>query len=269
MTSIVNQGRPVNNMKKVTMSAKTVEAAIEKGLEELGITRDEADIEVVEEPSNGLFGLFNKKDAVVNISVKEISSAADEFKNLVNAVKNNEELPDIKDDEEVKVEPVQKKVHEELPFSAKEQEQVAEEARAFLEGIFKGMNLDVQMEKMMNEERILFNLHGDGLGILIGKRGQTLDALQYLTNLASGKEFRRHYFVLLDVEDYRERRKSTLESLAHRLADKAMRTGQKVKLEPMPAGERRIIHLALQGRDDIVTDSEGDEPYRAVVIRRK
>ena len=230
MTSIVNQGRPVNNMKKVTMSAKTVEAAIEKGLEELGITRDEADIEVVEEPSNGLFGLFNKKDAVVNISVKETSSAADEFKNLVNAVKNNEELPDIKDDEEVKVEPAQKKVHEELPFSAKEQEQVAEEARAFLEGIFKGMNLDVQMEKMMNEERILFNLHGDG---------------------------------------YRERRKSTLESLAHRLADKAMRTGQKVKLEPMPAGERRIIHLALQGRDDIITDSEGDEPYRAVVIRRK
>ena len=98
----------------------------------------------------------------------------------------------------------------------------------------------------MNEERILFNLHGEGLGILIGKHGQTLDALQYLTNLAAGKNFRRRYFVLIDVEGYRERRRQTLESLAHRLAGKVKRTGEEVKLEAMPAGERRIIHLALQ-----------------------
>ena len=87
-----------------------------------------------------------------------------------------------------------------------EQDKTAEEAKKFLASVFKGMHLDVTMECLMNEERILLNLHGEGLGILIGKHGQTLDALQYLTNLAAGKAFHHHYFVLLDVENYRERR---------------------------------------------------------------
>ena len=121
----------------------------------------------------------------------------------------------------------------------------------------------------MSEERILINLHGDGLGILIGKHGQTLDALQYLTNLAAGKSFRHHYFVLLDVENYRERRKDTLEALAKRLAGKVKRTGEEVRLEPMAAGERRIIHLALQDDRAISTESEGEAPYRYVVIKLK
>lgn len=152
---------------------------------------------------------------------------------------------------------------------AEDQAVVAEEAKKFLTSVFEGMNLDVQMERMMNEERILFNLHGEGLGILIGKHGQTLDALQYLTNLAAGKNFRRRYFVLIDVEGYRERRRQTLESLAHRLAGKVKRTGEEVKLEAMPAGERRIIHLALQHDHEVMTDSEGETPYRRVVIRPK
>ena len=147
-----------------------------------------------------------------------------------------------------------------------EQEQTAEEAKKFLENVFKGMHLNVTMEKMMNEDRILLSLHGEGLGILIGKHGQTLDALQYLTNLAAGKSFRHHYFVMLDVENYRERRQDTLEALAHRLAGKARRTGEPVKLEPMPAGERRIIHLALQDDPSVSTESEGEAPYRYVVI---
>lgn len=266
-------------MKSMTISAKTVEAAIEKGLQELGITREEAEIEVIQQPSSGLFGLIHKKEAVVEIKEKE-SAVADDFKNLMKEMNGEREEKSEAEEEKPIVEETaesadevenrsEKKAKEELPFSAKEQEQVAEEAKAFLETIFKSMNLSVQMEKMMNEERILFNLRGDDLGILIGKRGQTLDALQYLTNLASGKDFRRHYFVLLDVENYRERRKHTLETLAHRLADKALRTGERVKLEPMSAGERRIIHLALQKRTDIITDSEGEEPYRFVVIQKK
>ena len=104
-----------------------------------------------------------------------------------------------------------KRKSEDFVFNPEEQEKTADEAKKFLESVFHGMHLDVTMERMMNEERILFNLHGEGLGILIGKHGQTLDALQYLTNLAAGKEFHHHYFILLDVENYRERdRKSVV-----------------------------------------------------------
>ena len=174
--------------------------------------------------------------------------------------------PEETESKENEEKPAHKEGREEAPFNAEEQEQTAEEAKKFLENVFKGMHLNVTMEKMMNEDRILLSLHGEGLGILIGKHGQTLDALQYLTNLAAGKSFRHHYFVMLDVENYRERRQDTLEALAHRLAGKARRTGEPVKLEPMPAGERRIIHLALQDDPSVSTESEGEAPYRYVVI---
>lgn len=157
----------------------------------------------------------------------------------------------------------------EAPFSQEEQNATAEEAKKFLAGVFKGMGLEVTMEKMTNEERILLNLRGKGLGILIGKHGQTLNALQYLTNLAAGRLYHHRYFVVLDVENYRARREQTLTALARRLADKAKRTGLPVELEPMEPGERRIIHLALQHDPDVVTDSEGEGSYRHVVIHGK
>lgn len=157
----------------------------------------------------------------------------------------------------------------EAPFSQEEQNATAEEAKKFLAGVFKGMGLEVAMEKMTNEERILLNLRGKGLGILIGKHGQTLNALQYLTNLAAGRLYHHRYFVVLDVENYRARREQTLTALARRLADKAKRTGLPVELEPMEPGERRIIHLALQNDPDVVTDSEGEGSYRHVVIHGK
>ena len=131
------------------------------------------------------------------------------------------------------------------------------------------MGLSVTMEKMMNRDRILLNLHGKGLGILIGKHGQTLNALQYLTNLAAGKVCRNRYFVLLDVESYRVRRQQTLEALARRLAEKVRRTGDPVALEPMEPGERRVIHMALQGDAEVVTDSQGEGSSRHVVIHLK
>lgn len=157
----------------------------------------------------------------------------------------------------------------EAPFSQEEQNATAEEAKKFLAGVFRGMGLEVAMEKMTNEERILLNLRGKGLGILIGKHGQTLNALQYLTNLAAGRLYHHRYFVVLDVENYRARREQTLTALARRLADKAKRTGLPVELEPMEPGERRIIHLALQNDPDVVTDSEGEGSYRHVVIHGK
>lgn len=256
-------------MRTVRITAKTIEAAVAEGLEKLGISREEAVVHVVEQPSSGLFGLIHKKMAVVDISapdeevpedtVEEASPAEEAPAAEIPAEEAKEEAPA----EEKKAE------REEPAFDPEEQKKVAEEAKTFLTGVFAGMHLAVTMECRMTEERIMINLVGDGLGILIGKHGQTLDALQYLTNLAAGKFFRHHYFILLDVENYRERRQDTLEALARRLAGKVKRTGEEVRLEPMAAGERRIIHLALQDDHAVSTDSEGEAPYRYVVIRPK
>ncbi|WP_303051768.1 RNA-binding cell elongation regulator Jag/EloR [uncultured Dialister sp.] len=273
-------------MKTVRITAKTIEAAVAEGLKQLGISREEAVVHVVEQPSSGLFGLIHKKMAVVDISAPDEEAAVEEPKEEpapVEAPKAETpaEEPSVKEapapvTEEPKEAPApekaeetEKKGREEFVFKQEEQEKTAEEAKKFLTSVFKGMHLDVTMECLMNEERILLNLHGEGLGILIGKHGQTLDALQYLTNLAAGKAFHHHYFVLLDVENYRERRKDTLEALARRLAGKVKRTGEPVKLEPMAAGERRIIHLALQNDGAVTTESEGEAPHRYVVIKRK
>ena len=240
-------------MRTVRITAKTIEAAVAEGLEKLGISREEAVVHVVEQPSSGLFGLIHKKMAVVDISAPDEEAEED----TVEEASPVEEAPAA----EIPAE----EAKEETPA----EEPKAEEAKTFLAGVFAGMHLAVTMECRMTEERIMINLVGDGLGILIGKHGQTLDALQYLTNLAAGKSFRHHYFILLDVENYRERRQDTLEALARRLAGKVKRTGEEIRLEPMAAGERRIIHLALQDDHAVSTDSEGEAPYRYVVIRPK
>lgn len=254
-------------MRTVRITAKTIEAAVAEGLEKLGISREEAVVHVVEQPSSGLFGLIHKKMAVVDISAPDEEAEEDTVEEASPAEepKAEEAAPEA---EEAPAE--EKKAEREEPtFDPEEQKKVAEEAKTFLAGVFAGMHLAVTMECRMTEERIMINLVGDGLGILIGKHGQTLDALQYLTNLAAGKSFRHHYFILLDVENYRERRQDTLEALARRLAGKVKRTGEEIRLEPMAAGERRIIHLALQDDHAVSTDSEGEAPYRYVVIRPK
>lgn len=144
-----------------------------------------------------------------------------------------------------------------------------EEAKKFLESVFKAMNINVFMEKMTHDDHVVLNLRGEDLGVLIGKHGQTLDALQYLTNLAANRDAAERSRIILDVEDYRKRRAETLSRLAMRLADKVKRRGERVVLEPMSPQERKIIHMALQDDSRIVTYSEGDEPFRKVVIALK
>lgn len=144
-------------------------------------------------------------------------------------------------------------------------------AREFLQKIFNAMRIDVVMEKFINKNdgSVTFRLHGDDMGILIGKHGQTLDSLQYLTNLVANKNSNERVRIVIDVEDYRDRRIETLTRLAGRLADKVKRTGERVALEPMNPHERKIIHMALQGDRRVTTLSEGDDPYRHVVIELK
>ena len=144
-------------------------------------------------------------------------------------------------------------------------------AKEFLQKVFNAIKIDVVMEKFINKNdgTVTFKLHGDDMGILIGKHGQTLDSLQYLTNLVANKNSNERVRVIIDVEDYRDRRIETLTRLAYRLADKVKRSGERVALEPMNPHERKIIHMALQGDRKVTTLSEGDEPYRHVVIELK
>ncbi|MDF2928101.1 RNA-binding cell elongation regulator Jag/EloR [Anaerospora sp.] len=144
-----------------------------------------------------------------------------------------------------------------------------EVANDFLKQIFTTMKISVSVEKITTDDHVLFNLRGNDLGVLIGKHGQTLDALQYLVNLAANRDSLERVRVLLDVEDYRKRRADTLTQLALRLADKVKRRGEKVILEPMSSHERKIIHMALQNDQRIATFSEGEDPFRKVVIALK
>lgn len=144
-------------------------------------------------------------------------------------------------------------------------------AREFLQKVFNAMHIDVVMEKFINkyDGSVTLRLHGADMGILIGKHGQTLDSLQYLTNLVANKNSTERVRVVIDVEDYRDRRIETLTRLARRLADKVKRTGERVALEPMNPHERKIIHMALQRDNRVTTLSEGDDPFRHVVIELK
>ena len=142
-------------------------------------------------------------------------------------------------------------------------------AKEFLREMFVAMGIIVNIETELKEKQLLINLSGSDMGILIGKRGQTLDSIQYLVNLVVNKGNAPYLSITLDTENYRQRRKETLESLAYNLAKKVKQTGKKVVLEPMNPYERRIIHSSLQNNRYVTTYSEGEEPYRNVVIALK
>ena len=156
-------------------------------------------------------------------------------------------------------------------IKARKKFSVEESVKEFLKSVFSAMDMEVEIIVKINEEDKLIEveLKGDDMGILIGKRGQTLDSLQYLTNLAVNKHSESYYKVKVDTEDYRKRRKDTLENLAKNIAYKVKRTKRSVDLEPMNPFERRVIHSALQNDRYVTTHSEGDEPYRHVVVTLK
>ena len=230
-------------------------------------TRDKVNIEVIEEAKNGLFGLFSKK-AKIRVTLKD---AAAKIGDVV-----EEALDNIKADVQAgKEEYKNTAVDTDTEAAVKKEFVVDEEAvqagKEFLQKIFHSMKIEVVMEKFVNkaDSTVTLKLHGPDMGILIGKHGQTLDALQYLTNLVANKNSSERIRIIIDVEDYRERRIETLSRLAVRLADKVKRNGERVVLEPMNPHERKIIHMALQNDRRITTLSEGEEPYRKVVIELK
>ena len=257
----------------VEKSARTVEEAKQAALTELGIREEEAEIEVLEEASKGFLGLIGGHDAKVRVTVKGSAGKQD---------LGNDELPmpEVIETSLQVGELAKKKAQEECPERSENQERPRremvsdeeaavplEKAEAFLQQIFASMHLEVNIEREKSEEAFILNMSGDDLGILIGKHGQTLDSLQYLTNLAANHGLtEKRIHIVLDVEHYRNRREETLRRLASRLADKALRTRQRIMLEPMNRHERKIIHMALQENRRVSTYSAGDEPYRKVVI---
>ena len=246
-------------MDYIKISGKTVDDAITEACQRLEVTSDRLDYEVIEKGSSGFLG-FGNKPAVIKARVR-----SDEAIPVEKSV-DNEKKEDIK--ETVKqAENTTEKVEkiENVEESAKKSGEL-NDPREFLDKVFDAMGIkaDIKIEK--TEEEINIELSGDEMGILIGKRGQTLDSLQYLTSLYVNKNSDNYVRVKLDTENYRSRRKDTLENLAKNLAYKVKRTKRPVVLEPMNPYERRIIHSALQNDKYVSTHSEGDEPYRKVVI---
>ena len=317
-------------MKQFEAAAKTVEEAIEQGLQELGVSIGDVDVMVVEEGSKGLFGLFGSRPAKVRLTVK--AAEEDPLGNLLEekkpakakknpekkTEKKAEKKPEKKDGEPAagsKAAPEQKKEKkpaEKKPEKKPEDEKIAEAtpaadeekgtgekakpeirpmekpevtmipaeeltedspagiAHAFLMELTKLMGVDVTIDMGTDAEGNVYGyINGDTLGILIGRRGETLDAVQYLTSLKVNRGREGYTRVTLDTENYRAKREDTLIRLANRMANRALRTGRKVSLEPMNPYERRIIHYALQQTEGVTTHSEGEEPNRHVVITNK
>ena len=247
-------------MEFIDVSAKTIEDAIAKGVAELSIDgRELVETKVIEQPSNGFLGI-GRKPAVVRLFYTTVAAAATEEEKEVIAETSDAvaEAP-VETDERDVAESV-----DDSPVSVKAKQELSKETQQIIAE--KGKEL---IEKMFTVDKITFQVHGEDLGILIGKHGQTLDAIQYLTNLVAHKEVSGHCHIVVDVENYRARREETLINLAKRLAAKVKRNRQKVSLEPMNAFERKIIHTALHDDKHIVTESAGDEPFRHIVISYK
>ena len=236
-------------------SAKTVDDAITAACQDFFVTSDKLDYEVLEEGSSGFLGI-GAKPALIKARVKEDKEIVKEsVKEPVKEVLKEEK----------------KFVEETAKVSNVDAREVEEAAKKFLGEVFDAMEMEVIVDARYDdaEKALDVDMRGEEIGILIGKRGQTLDSLQYLVSLVVNRGQVDYIRVKLDTENYRQRRKETLENLAKNIAYKVKRTKRPVSLEPMNPYERRIIHSALQNDRYVTTHSEGEEPFRRVVVSLK
>jgi spoIIIJ-associated protein len=247
----------------IEIIAPTINEAIEKGLAELEIPREAVEIEILDEGSRGLFGLGSHQ-ARVRLIVKQNIAESPEHESILSLeetsiAETEEEEPMLKP---VRIPPANAK--EEIPLH------VAQETISELLG---KMNIQAQVKASYSEvddvrgtRAILVDITGKDLSVLIGKRSETLNALQYIARLIVSKELGENITLVVDVEGYRTRRERQLRQLAHRMAEQAVKTGRKQTLEPMPPNERRIIHMELREDAQVTTESFGEEPHRKVTI---
>jgi len=253
------------NLQRATLEiiAPTINEAIEKGLAELELPREAVEIEILDEGSRGLFGLGSHQ-ARVRLIVRQNLPESPEAEiisssSVISDSEFAEEEPTIKP---IRIQPANTK--EQIPLHVA-QETVSE--------LLEKMHIQAQVNASYGEvddvrgtRAILVDITGKDLSVLIGKRSETLNALQYITRLIVSKELGDNITLVIDVEGYRTRRERQLRQLAHRIAEQAMKTGRKQTLEPMPPNERRIIHMELRDDEHVTTESFGEEPHRKVTI---
>lgn len=303
-------------MRYSIQSGKTVEEAVQKALDDLKISRDQANIEVIEEASKGFLGLIGGKEAIVKVAEKiETKDILDtifdspsmdssvkkekplEEKTLVqeeikkphpkeNQVESSIKLDSVKESksqfvtvdepdhipEPIKMEDreVEKEVkkEEKVDISIEEKNAIV---RDFISKVMESFGIAYSLDIQHKDTMVLVSIDGkkEETGIVIGKRGVTLDSIQYILSLILNSKTQVYNRVILDCSNYREKREATLENLARKMAKKALHTNRSVRLEPMTAQERRIIHAALGSVEGVSTHSEGKEPYRRVVIQKE
>lgn len=290
-------------MEYIEVTGRTIDDALTNACLKLETTSDNIEYEVIEKGSNGLFGIFNSKPTKIKARVKAgVSSVDDEFSKLEakekksiddtikSEIKAESKKEVVKETEKVvkketapkadnsKVsatqavnaseEDLEEKANNNEPRPVLSNEEIESRIRTFLGDMFSAMDIPVEVKITFDteEECVNVELIGENMGLLIGKRGQTLDSIQYLTSLVLNKGKEKYVRIKVDTENYRQRRKDTLESLAKNIAYKVKRSRRSVALEPMNPYERRIIHSALQGDKFVSTKSEGEEPFRHVVV---
>jgi len=277
----------------------SIDQAVDLALRDMKLTRDDVDVEVLEEPTKGFLGIIGntlakvrvtKKGAAVQEEHKEekgfqpVEKKTPEKKEEVVEEEPKEECKQerrwkkntnkkplselIDTDESLTPDPTVEEVdfHEQIKELPPCEEHIALD---FLKDVIREMGLDLTMKAKANETNVYIELEGPDCGTIIGRRGQTLDALQYLTSLVVNKEHEDYVKVVIDAEDYRARREKTLEQLADKMARKAIKSHRSLKLDPMNPYERKVIHATLQSNPRVTTRSEGQDPYRRVVIEPK
>ncbi|MBQ2041552.1 MAG: protein jag [Firmicutes bacterium] len=268
----------------------SIESAVALALQDLKLTRDQVTVTVLEEPSKGFFGIGSK---LAKVRVEEIivPQPKEEPKPAPQPVQK--EKPAEKKAEAPEAEPEKpreekkKKNNRKKPKNGANKKEFKIEgelvqvsakpddlkdapdhpAKEFLENLIREMGLEGEVKVAVNETSVYADIDGKDTGTIIGKRGQTLDSIQYLTSLVVNKGEDEYIRVVVDAENYRAKREETLEKLAYRLAEKCIKTGRSVRLEPMNPYERKVIHTTLQTVPSVVTRSEGNEPNRRVVIQ--
>lgn len=282
-------------MKSTVKVAKTVDEAVELAIKELNCSKEEAVIEVIEEPKSGIFGLFGSKDAMVRVSCEEdisklldevISDNSSEVKNNIKKDTEPERVSEKENIESVEVSKSENKVEKTEVLKTEEVEEVTDEEiepveideefkvkiKSFLNSVIQKMGIESNIETFTDDFGIKFNIipvNENDIGIVIGKRGETLDAIQYIANLVANRNTDRYIRISVDCNGYRDKRVNSLKSLARKMANKAIKYNKNMRLEPMNPFERRVIHSSLQSFDGIYTVSEGNEPFRRVVIKIK
>lgn len=243
--------------------APTVEEAVDEALEQLGVQQDAVEYEVLQEPGKRVFGMGAERDAKVRVWVKDSY-----LKALAEAKATAADVLGIADEEEELPAEASSTVEE---LSDEEMDRVADAAVGALREILTRLGIEEPtIEEYEGDEReIILDVVGGDLGLLIGRHGRTLDALQAAVGAITTRSLGFRYPIVVDVEGYRHRRRQKIEDIARRAADRAARHRQPVRLRPMTAYERRVVHVTLRADGRVVTGSEGQEPYRQVVVNPK